>query len=366
LTLHTPELHQPQDAGGKQRPGPNLSSSSLDQHCVWEAAALGGPQPLSPGSAKPPRPRKQQRGRARRRDQARRDAALANLKPFFSVDDDELVEAIVADAARFNLSPQGSPPLAGSAAPLSCASLDVDSTCSGISTCDSADSPLHHASSSFFSSVASSSSGVRLCGLEARASCLSVGSLPELSCLSAAESGTASSVSSGGGDDDVHAEVVAASADLSLPPGVVECHMRVVERSSSSAAIDVLGVPSCSDLSAAACDAPGPAFPEPRKPDGGAPHGHMLSVSPEKARLIAQLQRRQREREMEAAAYEVDAGVLAGGAPSVPVERAGEGLVLVSGAAMIPHIAKVRAFLGCRFMLGSSSCLVELDTHVPA
>jgi hypothetical protein len=76
------------------------------------------------------------------------------------------------------------------------------------------------------------------------------------------------------------------------------------------------------------------------------PHSPAPGSSPAKARLIAQLQRRQRERELEALAAEEggDAAALYHGLavkpPAALPPRAAHGLVLVSGACMIPHVAK--------------------------
>jgi hypothetical protein len=74
--------------------------------------------------------------------------------------------------------------------------------------------------------------------------------------------------------------------------------------------------------------------PRPSGPDAGT--APPPAISPAKARLIAQLRRRQSERELEAAAAAAGEALCTG--PRLP--PAEQGLVLVSGGSVIPHVAK--------------------------
>ncbi|KAI8467711.1 MAG: hypothetical protein J3K34DRAFT_460248 [Monoraphidium minutum] len=170
------------------------------------------------------------------------------------------------------------------------------------------------------------------CAIEAQGSALSVSSV--------GPGDAAPSLSGSEGSEGAAAAASAASGVRStpllcadtLPVGKLEdmisCHMRLLQGPTSHP------VPASAPRGGAAA------------PPGAGPP----CASPGKARLLAQLQRRQRQRELEAEALEEALGGGGGGggikawgaAPAAPPARAAEGLVLVSAAAMIPHIAKAR------------------------
>ncbi|GBF95655.1 hypothetical protein Rsub_08637 [Raphidocelis subcapitata] len=221
-----------------------------------------------------------------------------------------------------------------SSVPLSCNASLASSPCNSgplpvialAGSSSAPDSPVAADGGSVCSSVVSSSSGgesssgaanrpPRRAGpLAAKGSCLSVSSLSGGDGGRALEADSASSRAPRAAQGPAPARARPApspfAAVAALPPlELSELRLTPLQTSASAPSLGV--------------DAPAAAAAPP-------------AISPAKARLIAQLRRRQSERELEAAAAAAGEA-LCTGPPLPPAER---GLVLVSGGSVIPHVAK--------------------------